>query len=155
VAGATRGEVSITIEAPPDRVYALVSDVTRMGEWSPECRRCEWLDSADGPAVGASFRGHNRTGPYKWSTTATVTAATPGRAFAFTVTAGGRETTRWRYDFAPNGSGTTVTESYEAIWAPLYIAISEVFLRRDRQLYGAMRKTLERIKLAAESQPSV
>lgn len=31
------GQVQIHIEAPPEKIYTLVSDVARMGEWSPEC----------------------------------------------------------------------------------------------------------------------
>ncbi len=48
--------VSIDIAAPPEKVYALVSDITRMGEWSPECRSCRWADEATGPTVGARFK---------------------------------------------------------------------------------------------------
>ncbi len=35
----------IDIDAP-ERVYALLADVTRMGEWSPECVRCQWMKVA-------------------------------------------------------------------------------------------------------------
>ena len=45
----TNDEVTIDVSAPPERVYGLISDITRMGEWSPECRRCEWIDGATGP----------------------------------------------------------------------------------------------------------
>lgn len=60
---ATTGQARIEIDASPQRVYELVSDITRMGEWSPECYRCEWLDGATTATVGARFRGHNRLGP--------------------------------------------------------------------------------------------
>ncbi|MGH9050843.1 MAG: SRPBCC family protein [Acidimicrobiia bacterium] len=52
----TEAHVSLHVDAPPEKLYELVSDVTRMGEWSPECRRCEWIDGATGPAVGARCR---------------------------------------------------------------------------------------------------
>ena len=52
--------VSIEIETPPERVYELVSDVTRMGDWSPECTSCSWTDGATGPAVGARFKARNK-----------------------------------------------------------------------------------------------
>ena len=68
---------SIDIAAPCDKVWGMVSDVTRMGQWSPETVSGEWLDGAGGPAVGARFRGRNkRRGP--WTTTSRVTSATPG-----------------------------------------------------------------------------
>src|SRR5215213_9637584 len=55
-------EVSRDIKASPMAVWSAVSDVTRMGEWSPECHTCAWAEDATGPAVGARFVGHNRNG---------------------------------------------------------------------------------------------
>src|SRR5205814_1005416 len=112
----------------PYRVYELLSDITRMGEWSPECQGGEWLDGASGPAVGATFRGHNRMGPRRWSTTCEVVAADRGREFAFTVVVRGREATRWRYRLDPRDDGTEVRESFEYVWAPWYFAIANVVL---------------------------
>src|SRR5690242_21846702 len=80
-----RGSASTRIAAPPERVWELVADVTRMGEWSPECYRCEWLSVQPGPRVGAHFRGHNRQGPFRWSLECVVTACTPGQDFAFST----------------------------------------------------------------------
>ena len=76
--------------ATPDEVWALVSDVTRIGTFSPETFEAEWLDGATGPAVGARFRGHvkrNGRGPVYW-TTCEVTASEAGRSFGFDVKAG-------------------------------------------------------------------
>jgi len=67
--------VTVTMHASPERIWALVSDVTRIGRYSPETFEAEWLDGATGPAVGARFRGHvkrNGRGPKYW-TTCTVT----------------------------------------------------------------------------------
>ncbi len=50
------------LAAPADHVYALISDITRMSEWSPECIHCEWTDEATGPAVGARFKARNKGG---------------------------------------------------------------------------------------------
>jgi uncharacterized protein YndB with AHSA1/START domain len=101
-----------TLGAPADAVYALVSDVTRMGEWSPETASCRWVDGARSAEVGARFRGSNRRGPLQWTTTCTVTAADPGRRFAFTVTWAGVPISDWGYDLAPAAGGCTVTESW-------------------------------------------
>src|SRR5215204_714502 len=99
------GQASIQIQAPPEKVYAMLSDVTRMGEWSPECMRAEWLGGATGPAPGARFRGHNKLNwLIRWSTTPTVKVADPGN-----------EETRWTYRFAPKGGGTELTESFESL----------------------------------------
>src|SRR5207245_10630958 len=84
MATAKSGQESIQIAAAPEDVYDLITDVTRMGEWSPECYRCTWLDGAGAAVPGARFRGHNKLGRYRWQTTAVITAAEDGRLFAFT-----------------------------------------------------------------------
>jgi hypothetical protein len=152
---ATTGEAGIRITASPGVVYDLIVDVTRMGERSPECYRCEWIDGATSPAVGARFRGHNRLGLIKWSTTCEVMAADPGREFVFTVMSRhGREETRWRYSLVADDSGTTVTESYEFLWCPLVARIFELPFPRDNQLRRGLRETLANLKTAAEAAPS-
>jgi uncharacterized protein YndB with AHSA1/START domain len=149
-------QVTVHIDAPPREVYDLVSDVTQMGRWSPECVKCAWADGAAAPVVGARFKGSNRSGIARWTTTAEVTAADPGREFAFVTKSGDRESTRWRYVFTPAGSGTDVTESYEAVWAPAFVRVVErLFVRnREAQLVDGMRSTLERLKAAAEAAPT-
>ncbi|MEY3619020.1 MAG: hypothetical protein RL726_1718, partial [Actinomycetota bacterium] len=61
--------VSKEIAASPEVVWEMVSDLTRMGEWSPENKGGEWIKGATGPAVGASFKGRNSNGKKSWSTT--------------------------------------------------------------------------------------
>ena len=83
--------VTVHMSAPPDEVWALVSDVTRIGSYSPETFEAEWLDGATGPAVGAKFRGHvkrNGKGPVYW-TECVVTDCVPGSLFGFDVIQGG------------------------------------------------------------------
>lgn len=149
--------VSIDIAAPPERVYDLVADITRMGEWSPECRKCTWVKGATGPAVGARFRATNkgRRGP-AWFNTPTVTAAEPGREFAFNRSGPGIGSYTWRYVLEPTAHGTRLTESFEAE-RPLSGAMSritEVWVGskdRDADLHEGMTTTLARIKAAAEA----
>ena len=147
----TRGEEQIEISAAPERVYDLVADLTRMGEWSPECYRVEWVGEAKGPAVGAEFKGHNRVGPYRWSVGGKVVAVEHGREFAFTTYDKGRESTRWRYRFDASDNGTTVTESYEHVWSAWWVRLVDLVTPRRNALQRGMRKTLGRIKTAAES----
>jgi uncharacterized protein YndB with AHSA1/START domain len=108
----SRVQVSRAVAAPAELVYALVSDVTRMGEWSPETSSCRWVGGAGSAAPGARFRGSNRRGPLVWTTTCTVTAAEPGHRFAFTVTWAGVPISDWAYDFVPYAGGCTVQESW-------------------------------------------
>jgi hypothetical protein len=88
---------SVVIDRPADFIYDMVSDVTRMGEWSPVCRAC-WWDGGDGPHVGAWFTGRNATLERTWETRSQVVAAERGREFAFVV---GGNRVRWSYTFAP------------------------------------------------------
>src|ERR1700675_2067194 len=101
-------EATIEVAVAPDRLWGLIADVTRMGEWSPECRRCEWADGAVGPEAGARFIGHNRQGLLRWSRVCEITASDPGREFAFRTFFKGAESTRWRYRFEPTPTGTMV-----------------------------------------------
>ena len=154
--------VSLHIDAPPQRIWRLVSDVTRMGEWSPVCYRCEWVDGSSGPEVGAKFKGYNRQGPLKWWTTCEITESEPGRVFEFRTIDGlfsvghrNKEMTRWRYEFTPDGIGTTVVESNKIVsLPPLIRLIAPVIRRQDTQRADGMRETLGRLKTAAEGEPS-
>jgi dimethylaniline monooxygenase (N-oxide forming) len=150
-----RDEVSLRIDAPAEALYDLVSDVSAMGRWSPECTGGTWLGGASGPEVGARFRGSNRRGWVRWWTTNEVVAADPGREFAFETKQSG---TRWGYRFDPEGDGaTTVTEwrepfkerprSARLVSALLLGGVEE----HDDEMRQGMRATLERIKAAAES----
>jgi hypothetical protein len=140
--------------APADRVWGLVSDVTRVGEFSPETFEAEWLDGATGPQVGARFRGHvrrNGVGPVYW-TVCTVTASDPGREFAFSVGGpGGTVVNTWRYELAPTDGGTDVTESFalpDTLPMRLYWLVAGPV--RGRVNRHGMRATLERIKAVVE-----
>ena len=139
-----QGEVSEHIDAPPDEVYALVSDVTRMGEWSPETVSCEWVDGATGPAPGAKFKGRNARGWMKWSTTPEVVTAEPGREFAFRTS-----DTVWRYRLEPENGGTRVTESYEVERYNLLFKLVSPVKRRQPEMTEGMRTTLQRLKAVA------
>ena len=148
-----QGEWTVEIAAPPGTVYALVSDLTRMGEFSPECERVEWLDGAAGPAVGSRFVGHNRGGPVKWSRRGRVVSAAPGREFSFVTEEGGREGTTWTYRLRASPGGTTVTESYQVHWIPWWMHVVDAVTFRRRQLRRNMATTLAQLKASAESPP--
>jgi uncharacterized protein YndB with AHSA1/START domain len=142
------------VGAPPEQIWALVSDVTNMGRWSPETDRAEWLDGATGPEVGARFRGHNQRGFLKYWTKCTVVASEPGREFAFVVGTPEKPMTRWTFRLASSGVGTDVTESWETASEH---ALTKLFVpgKRRRNLETGMRTTLERLKSVAESSGTV
>jgi uncharacterized protein YndB with AHSA1/START domain len=140
---------TIEIDAPPATVYDLVSDVTRMGEWSPECKRCDWRDEPG--QVGSTFRGRNRSGLARWSTTARVLVADRPREFTFATNYRGKVATRWSYTLDGDDT-TTLTETFEAVSQPLMIKLVERWFIRDRQeqLETGMAQTLAAIKVVAE-----
>jgi uncharacterized protein YndB with AHSA1/START domain len=147
-------EVSATIAAAPDRVYALVADLARMGEWSPETTGITWLGGATEPRPGARFRGTNRNGVRRWQTICTVVTAEPGRELAWHSRLFGRPVALWRYVFEHDGSGATkVTETFEDQRRAVFRALGGVASGvSDRKTHNAetMRVTLARLKAAAE-----
>jgi uncharacterized protein YndB with AHSA1/START domain len=151
---AQQGRATIDIAAPPEVVYDLIADVTRMGEWSPECYRCKWLDGASAAAAGARFRGYNRRGGVRWARTAVVDAAQRGREFAFTTVNDrtGRRETHWQYTMEPTQAGTLLTESFQFLWCSLATRTVEMFMPRGRQVSRGIEETLRRIKRAAEGE---
>jgi uncharacterized protein YndB with AHSA1/START domain len=146
--------VTLHMDAPPEKVWGLISDITKMGEYSPEVFEAEWLGGATGPAVGATNRGHvkrNEKGPTYW-TTCKVTECVPGQVFEFAVVMRDKPVNTWRYEFAAAGDGTDVTESFRLadnlftkLWRPLGGILRENRNKRD------MLRTLERVKAVAEA----
>jgi uncharacterized protein YndB with AHSA1/START domain len=148
-----RLEISREIAAPPERVYAAISDVTRMGEWSEECHSCEWHEGYDAAVVGAAFDGHNRHGEHEWTTQGKVVEADPGRAFAFECSMMDFHFSTWGYRIEPTESGCQVTEWSEDLrpesTLELSKQISGVDDRAQRNL-RTMSGTLERLAAAVE-----
>ena len=146
--------VTVYMEAAPEAIWDLVSDVTKIGRYSPETFEAEWLDGATGPSVGARFRGHvkrNGIGPIYW-TSCTVQECEPGRAFTFGVGPPDKALSVWGYRMEPVDQGTDVTETFtladtgllRLYWALLGWA-------RGRTNRNDMRTTLERIKAEVET----
>jgi uncharacterized protein YndB with AHSA1/START domain len=151
-----RDSVTVHMNAPAGLIWDLVSDVTRIGEYSPETFEAEWMDGATQPAVGARFRGHvkrNGRGPVYW-TNCRILEAEPGRSFGFVVEGPkGKPVNTWRYELRADGSGTDVTESFELADAlPFKIYWTLMGRWRGRTNRTGMQTTLERIKAVAEAE---
>ncbi len=104
--------VTRDIAAPAEKVWMLVTDLPRMGEWSPENAGGKWAKGATGPALGAVFTGSNKNGLRRWSTTVTVVGCEPHRLFEFAVTSGPLAVATWRYDIEDTDNGCRITESW-------------------------------------------
>lgn len=144
-----------TIAAPADVVWSLVSDVTRMGEWSPETTACDWKGGASGPAVGAKFAGKNRNGKKSWSTACTVKDCEPGRSFSFLVSAVGLSVAEWGYRIEPTPEGCVVEEYWVDRRNGLVKALGKPLSGvedRDSHNRAGMETTLANLAAVAEAQ---
>ena len=151
------GEQSLHMDASPEAVWALVSDVTRIGEFSPETFEARWRRGSTGPELGARFKGHvkrNGVGPTYWSP-CRVTACVPNQAFEFVVESDGTPidgpVNRWGYRLEPDGAGTLVTEYFQlGSSLPLKAYWLVLGPLRSRTNAKGMRTTLERMKAVVE-----
>jgi uncharacterized protein YndB with AHSA1/START domain len=149
-----RVEVSLHMAVPPETVWALVSDVTRIGEFSPETFEAEWTRGSTGPEVGAFFKGHvkrNGVGPTYWSP-CRVTACVPNEVFEFSVGLDEMTLNNWGYRLEPDGLGTRVTEYFRIEPSmPMRLYWTVLGPLRGRTNERGMRTTLERMKAVVES----
>jgi uncharacterized protein YndB with AHSA1/START domain len=147
--------VSRDINAAADDLWAMVSDITRMSEWSPENEGGEWLAPATAAQPGAKFRGRNRRGKRSWKTVGTVLEADPGRVFSFQAGVGPAKIADWSYSFEALPTGCRVTETWtdhRAGWMKhLGHLVSGVGDRATHNRAG-MEQTLERLAEVAEGQ---
>ncbi|MGQ0832354.1 MAG: SRPBCC family protein [Microthrixaceae bacterium] len=146
------GSASTVINRPATEVFAAIADITRMGEWSPECVSGRWVAPATEAAVGARFSGDNevRLGPIslkKWTTTSEVTECVPGKVFEFVA----EGYTTWRYELTENAGVTTVTESYSHKVPEGTQKLLYVIGRRSTGLVKGVERTLARLKAALEA----
>jgi uncharacterized protein YndB with AHSA1/START domain len=141
------GSASTVVHRPVSEVFAALADVTRMGEWSPECTAGRWVGPATGPALGARFEGDNvaTLGPLtlkRWTTTSEVTEYVPDEVFAFIV----EGFTTWRYEFQDRDGATSVTESYRhpprTGWQKFAY---DTVARRPAAMVAGMQQTLDRV----------
>ncbi len=142
---------STQVRADAGRVYAIVSDVTRIPEWSPETVRAEWI-------APERFRAWNRRRLSRWSTVANVVDAEPGRRFSFVVQALGGDWTQWTYRIEPGpGAGTArLTEEFAmCVDLPRGVLIFEhlfMFVRdRRADLQNNLDASVRRIRAIAEA----
>jgi hypothetical protein len=144
---------SIDINASPADVFRTITDLPAMGRLSPENTGGKWLNGADGPAVGAKFKGTNANGSKSWTTTVTVVELTPPSAFAFEVNVGPAKVARWAYAVEATPTGSRVTES----WTDRRSALSKWIggkssgvAHRDQFTVQSIQTTLDNLKKTLE-----
>jgi uncharacterized protein YndB with AHSA1/START domain len=144
-------QAQIDIDAPVQKVWALISDFNRMPEWSPQCR----LMKALGPLRhGTRTININRRNFLFWPTTSTVTEVIPEKKLAFRVNT---NNTIWSYELEPTANGTRVVETRNAengVKPASNFTVNALFggvPNFERELVDGMNASLARIKAAAES----
>jgi uncharacterized protein YndB with AHSA1/START domain len=145
---------TIDIAAPIDVVWDLLADVTRVGEWSVECRSCEWLGDATGPIAGARFRGRNRRNATPWTRTCEVLAVDPPNRLVWRTlpTRLLPDSTQWAFELAADGDHTRLTESMRILHIPgLHERVFAVFLPQHRDRTADLEGDLGRIKERIEA----
>jgi ribosome-associated toxin RatA of RatAB toxin-antitoxin module len=146
-------EASVDIGASSATVWALVSDVTRMPEFSPELRSAQWISAVAEPTVGARFKGSNKHGISRWSTSCEVIAAEPGVRFTYRVSSFGLKVSEWSFDIEPTSAGCRLTESTvdRRGFIMKYVGGPATgVLDRARHNLSGIRTTLDAIKATAE-----
>jgi uncharacterized protein YndB with AHSA1/START domain len=113
-------EASVVIHAPPEAVWSVVSDVTRVGEWSGECRGCVWVGGSKIAATGARFRGRNRRGAMRWTRlNEIVRAEAPNELVWRTVPSGPYpDSVEWHLGITAKAQGCEVIESFRVVKIP-------------------------------------
>jgi hypothetical protein len=144
-------EASIEIAASPAEIYAMVSDITRMGEWSPENVGGVWLDGGTGQ-VGDRFEGNNRSGDREWSRECEVARADPGADFTFVVGSVEANCTWWSYEMESVGDGARLTERWWYVnkTPGLAAATPEQLQSRIDMTQGMLDATVAGLKNVAE-----
>jgi hypothetical protein len=109
------GRVEAVTAATPEEVWAVLADVTRIGEWSHECRTAEWADGATTAAVGAHYRGGNRVGRTRWSRRNAITAVDAPHELAWHTVESPlyRDSTEWRIVLEPHDRGTRIVQTFQ------------------------------------------
>ena len=97
----------ITIDAPPERVWGMVSDIFLMPRLSSELQEVAWLDGATGPAACCRWSPAGNANEYSgmWETISTITERDLLRRFTWMVGDPGHPMATWRFTLRPAGAG--------------------------------------------------
>lgn len=148
----TRGSASVEVDATPEQVFALLTDLDVLPTLSPENQRCVLLDGWASLDVGARFRGDNKAGDYEWHADCEVTVFEPGREFAYVVPPDFEHATTWRYTIESIGDADrprcVVTESFDAPMLALPDVYPGTIEGRHANLERACATTLANLEVA-------
>ena len=145
---------TVHIDAPAEKVWSMVTDLPRMGEWSPENTGGQWAGNTTVASVGARFRGTNKGESKSWKTVSKVTACDAPSYFAFDTMVGPITFARWSYRITPSSSGgCDVVEQWDDKRRGPLVALSTMATGvKDRATHtkSSIEATLANLKAAAE-----
>ena len=146
----------VFIDASPERVYDVISDVRRMGEWSPDVQEVYFVEGYQETAEGAKFEGKDNEGLLGRKSYCKVHTARRGEELAWEVLDGEFPLTRWRYQLHTDGEGTRVQATAELVRVPTSMKLQFLLHGgqegRMKKLEQSMQTTLERIKESVEKE---
>ena len=144
------GRVDVEVAAPPEAVWAVLTDPSRIPQWSHECCEVELLDS--GPVgLGSRFRGGNRVGRNRWSRVCTVFRCEPASEFGYLTSGGPGDATAWHFRLEPTATGTRLTQLYRIVSMPAWMSVwVGVTMTSHNDRSAALREDLVRLAAIAE-----
>lgn len=151
------GGAVLDVPVTPGQVWSVITDVTRIGEWSHECHAAQWLEGADRAVVGAQFRGSNQVRSNKWAKTCTITELQPDRRFVYQTRSSLKYpgATEWTFVLEPTAEGCRIVQSFQIISLPKVVgwAMGKMVPEHiDRT--QALREDLVRLSQVAAKQPA-
>jgi uncharacterized protein YndB with AHSA1/START domain len=147
-------EVSVHVDAPPEDVWRVVSDVTRSGEWSGESRGCEWLHGASSAEPGTRFKGQNLRRGWRWTRVSQIAKADRPRELVWRTlsTVIYPDSTEWRITLEPEAGGTRVTEEMQILrMSRLLDVFLYWFMPPHRDRTQDLQGDLQRLKAVVEA----
>jgi hypothetical protein len=146
--------VAVTVDADIDKVWHVVCDVNRVGEWSHECVGAAWLGDSTSATPGARFRGRNRAGVFRWGRVCEIVSAVPYELTWRTVpTTLYPDSSEWRIALEAVDAGTTISQHFRVLHAPKALSVLDALLipnHRDRT--SALIEDLKRLGEVARRQ---
>ena len=149
---ARHGRTETITRAPAEAVWRIIADVTRVGEWSHECRGARLLGGARAAAPGVRFRGRNRSGVFRWSRSCVFTAVEPPRILVWRTGGiwGRADSTEWRLDLEPVAGGTRIIQTYQVLHvAPGLDRVYWRLIKAHRDRREALADDLDRLAALA------
>ena len=147
------GRCEVTTSAPPEAVWAIAGDPTRVGEWSHECGSAEWVDGATEARPGARFRGRNRVGRSRWTRVSEVVTVDPPHTLSWRTVPTRRypDSTVWTLTIEPDGTGSRVEQRFEVLKInPIAERIFYLLVKPHRDRSAALREDIGRLVAVAE-----